>query len=298
MIVRRRALLVPNYHDMRSCSPTEVSFLNQIAEGNVTTESKHGPITRPRIALEIPKGQVAIDYLASFAPAFSSNQTMQRALGGVHDSFRQAWLIPKEPLALFACLTAEEEAASFLYHALVSKGYIFPDYKRLKDHGDKVKVLLLGQAIVTYFFPDVLLQDGLRIRISGSSKEPAVECYVPIGDYNATIVDPFSMIIQHGTGPEGFDNALAAAVDNVVDGVAKGHKGISSAVEVLKNRRNLSIYGPRWLKKAPKNDSDISHHVSNAVALLTCGFIIFFNHEKTEPMAKLLEKMFERLQFR
>lgn len=111
-------------------------------------------------------------------------------------------------------------------------------------------------------------------------------------------MDPFASIIQLGNGPEGFDNAIAAAVDSVVDGAAKGHTGIASAVESLKNRRNLSIYGPLKLKKAPKSDSDISHYISNAVALLVCGFIIYFNHERTEPMSKLLAKMFERLEIR
>lgn len=266
--------------------------------GNVTTESKPRIITGPHIVLEIPKGEAVVDYLASFAPGFSKNQAMQKALGGVHDSFRQASLIPKEPLALFACLTAEEEAASFLYHGLLAKGYAFPAYKKLQDHGDKVKVFLLGQAIVTYFFPEKLLEEGMRIRISGTSKKPEVECYMRMGAYKATIMDPFASIIQYGDGPEGFDNAIAAAVDSVVDGGAEGHKGIASAVEFLKNRRNLSIYGPLNLKKAPKSDSDIAHHVSNAVTLLTCGFIIYFNHKKTEPMAKLLAKMFERLQIR
>ena len=272
--------------------------MNEIVAGSVTARSKPRIITGPRIQLDIPRGEVAVDYLASFAPGFSKNQTMQKALGGVHDSFRQAWLIPKEPLALFACLTAEEEAASFLSHALLAKGYAFPAYNRLKDHGDKVKVFLLGQAIVTYFFQEELLEDGLRIRISGNNKKPDVECYMPMGDYKATIMDPFASIIQLGNGPEGFDNAIAAAVDSVVDVAANGHTGIASAVESLKNRRNLSIYGPLKLKKALKSDSDISHHVSNAVVLLVCGFIIYFNHEKTVPMSKLLAKMFERLEIR
>lgn len=272
--------------------------MSEMIAESVAAGSKHRVITGPRIPLEIPKGEVALDYLASFAPGFSKNQTMQKALGGVHDSFRQARLIPKEPLALFACLTAEEEAASFLYHALVAKGYDFPSYKKLQDHGDKVKVFLLGQAIVTYFFQEGLLEDGLRVRISGTSKKPDVECYMPIGEFKATFMDPFATIIQYGNGPEGFDNAIAAAVDNVVGGAAKGHKGITSAIESLKNRRNLSIYGPLKLKRALKSDSEISHHVSNAVTLLICGFIIYLNHKKTEPMAKLLAKMFERLQIR
>lgn len=252
----------------------------------------------PGIPLEIPKNVDVVDYLASFAPAFSRNQAMQKALGGVQDSIRQARLIREEPLGLFACLTAEEEASSFLYHALLSKSYNLPDYGKLQDHGNKIKIFLLCKAIIHYYFREDIARDGLRVRVTQKGNTPSITCYIPIADHAVIIHDPFEMVVAIGDGTERFDHAIRNAVDEVVKQASDGHKNLTSAVNYMKNRRNRCIYGPLKLKFALKNDDQLTQYISNAVSILVCGFILYFKHQKTETMSKILEKMFDRLELR
>lgn len=252
----------------------------------------------PGIPLEIPKNVDPLDYLASFAPAFSRHQEMQKALGGVQDSIRQAKLMREEPLGLFACLTAEEEASSFLYGALSSKKYNLPSYGKLTDHGNKVKIFLLCQTIIHYYFREDLVRDGLRVRFAQKGINPVITCYFPIADNTAFIDDPFEMVVAMGDGPEGFDHAIRDAVDTVVKQASDGHKDLASAVEYLKNRRNRCIYGPLRLKYALKDEAELRQYISNAVSVLACGFILHFKHQKTESMGKILETMFNRLELR
>tara|TARA_R100001224_G_scaffold38766_1_gene22071 strand:+ start:957 stop:1760 length:804 start_codon:yes stop_codon:yes gene_type:complete len=252
----------------------------------------------PGIPLEIPKNVDVVEYLASFSSAFSQNQAMQKALGGVQDSIRQARLLREEPLGLFACLTAEEEASSFLYHAFLSKNYGLPDYGKLQNHGDKVKIFLLCMAIIHYYFREELVRDGLRVRIAREGKNPSITCYFPIAGHTAIIRDPFETVVTIGEGVGGFDQATDDAVDEVVKHASNGHKNLASAIRYLKNRRNRCIYGPLKLKYALRDDDELNQYISNAVSIIICGFIIYFKHQTTGSMGKILEKMFDRLELR
>lgn len=253
----------------------------------------------PGIPLEIPKDSDVIEYLASFSPAFSKNQNMQKALGGVQDSFRQAKMMKSEPLGLFACLTAEEEAASFLYRALIAKEYDLPPYKELKDHGNKVKIFLLCKAIIHYYFREEIVASGLRIRIEGEKKRPLINCFFPISaEYKAVISDPFAMVVTRGKGDEGYNRAIHEAVDQVVQEASEGHRSLSSAIEFLKNRRNMCIYGPLKQKYALRDEDELTQYISNATSILACGFIIYFKSEKTDSMGRIIDKMFKRLELR
>jgi len=104
------------------------------------------------------------------------------------------------------------------------------------------------------------------------------------------------MVVTLGDGIGGLDDAIRGVVDEVVEQASDGHKNLSSSITYLKNRRNRCIYGPLKHKYSLKHDSELNQYTSNAVSALTCGFIIYFKHQRTQSMSKIIEKMFDRLE--
>ena len=120
------------------------------------------------ITIETPADLDQIEYFASFAPAFVGNVEMRAALLGVCDSLRQALLVPLESLGMLACLTAEEEAATFLYYALLDKRYLVPVQDKLRRHPDKVKVLILAQLLIGTSDQRLRLRRDGRLNFAGT----------------------------------------------------------------------------------------------------------------------------------
>ena len=93
-----------------------------------------------------------LTYLLSFSKIFKKQQEVKYCLDSVEDNIRQARILLGEPIGLFACLTAEEEAARFFYLCLKKRAYNLPRYDNLTAHQDKARILILATVIEEYFF--------------------------------------------------------------------------------------------------------------------------------------------------
>lgn len=246
--------------------------------------------------IEIPSGVDLIEYLSSFAPAFAEKQGMRAALLGMKDSLRQASLFPLEPLALFACLTAEEEAATFLYFALREKGYRVPDFGRLHRHPDKVRVLVFAQAIFMYYFKHT--PDGVSsvVRVDRDGAYPKVSRHVRVDAHELHMVqdDPLTTVITLGEGEAAHEKAILGAVDKTMDEITPKGFTIESHIKNLANRRNLSIYGDPAGKPRLKPIDGIAHFKSNCTGIVVLGFMVFNGSSRTPSMEKLVEQASKR----
>jgi hypothetical protein len=93
-----------------------------------------------------------LPFLLSFSKVFTKQQEVKYCLDSVEDNIRQAHLLIGEPIGLFACLTAEEEAARFFYLCLQERAYELPRYDSLRAHQDKARILIWATVIEEYYF--------------------------------------------------------------------------------------------------------------------------------------------------
>lgn len=247
------------------------------------------------ISFELPSSLDPIEYLTSFAPAFAKNTEMRAALLGVNDSLRQATLLPLEPLGMLACITAEEEAATFLYYALVSKGYSIPNYEKLRRHQDKVKFLILGQALIFYFFGNEHVEFPNAIRIERDGDQPKTTRRMRVGDFEIVQDDPLETIITLGDGESGHINAVESSVDAVLAGITPKGYTIKSHIDKIANRRNLCLYGDPDRKNKFQSESQIDHFKNNCIGLIILGFLVSNGKSNTSSMVKLVGSIFSKI---
>lgn len=246
------------------------------------------------LAFEFPKGSEPLDYIASFAPAFAENENMRSALLGMRDSLRQAELLPSQPLGMLACLTAEEEAASFLYYALLHKGYAVTNYGKLQRHGDKSKVLIIALLLYEYFFKKPSLEFNRRVRLERDGDHPVTSLRMTVNDFEILVEDPLETIITVGEGDAGHNAAVERAIQEVLEDVVPKGMALVSQIKALSNRRNLCLYGdPK--KKAKFDDSDLAHFTSNSIAIIIIGFLVFNGKSQTLSMNKLVKNISQKL---
>lgn len=248
-----------------------------------------------QIAIGFPKGVVPIEYLASFATAFSENENMRGALLGMYDSFRQADSILLEPLGMFACLTAEEEAAAFLYYALRDKGYEVPNYGKLYRHADKVKLVIVGQVILNYFFGKTSIQLPGAVRVERDGDRPKTYLHFNVGEHVVVQEDPFETIITIGESESGHDVAVDETVDAVLAEVLPKGATVASHIKNISNRRNLCLYGAPERKSRFQSNTEMNHFKSNCIAMIVMGFLVFNGKDRTSSMEKLVKKTFEKI---
>lgn len=242
------------------------------------------------IEFQIPADVNAIDYFASFAGAFSDAPHMAASLLGVQDSLRQAALIPREPLGLLACLTAEEEAAAFLYYSLRSKGYPLPEYGKIQRHGDKAKVLIFAAAMEAYFFSSFFRKAVLRI--SDDDGRPTVTLRFGLGKYEVVVEDALSIISTKGDDANSHETAVSEAVDRILSEIVPTGASLKSQIQSIQNRRNRCIYGSPADKDRMVDDSDMDHFVSNCAVMIVLGFLVMQGEGRTESMNKLVDRMY------
>ena len=247
------------------------------------------------IEIQLPKGIEPIEYLTSFSPAFAKNDEMRGALLGVKDNLRQAEFLPLEPIGMLACLTAEEEAATFLYSALLDKGYKVPNYGKLRRHHDKVKIVLFVRAIHRYFFKRTLAELPSVIRVERDGDRPKTEQRRFFDNFVIIQDDPLATIVVTGQGESGHSAAIENAVSEVLSDVVPNGTSTKHHIARLANRRNLCMYGEPDRKLRFKSVDEIETCKQNCIAMIVVGFLIFNGSSCTPSMNKLVESVFRKI---
>lgn len=246
------------------------------------------------INIQFPLNTDPIDYLASFAPAFSQVKEMQDALLGVQDSLRQGRLVLLEPIGMLACLTAEEEAAAFLYYALRSKGYLVPDYGKLHRHHDKAKVVVLALAIYKYFF-EKSFEPETTIRVEAIEGRPKITRRIILDKWLIVQDEPLSTITADREGEDGHGSAIERAVNELFLEIVPKEHSIKSYLKYAANRRNLCLYGNPEVKPHLQGEEEFIQYKFNCIAMIVFGSMVFNSDERTSSMNKLVEKIYRKI---
>lgn len=249
--------------------------------------------------IAFPKGEDAIEYLASFAEAFESNDLLKGSLLSTQDNLRQAALIQSEPLGYFACLTAEEEAASFLYYALRDKGYPVPDHGKIQQHPAKSKVLVVAVAMANYFFGSVPSELSPVLRVEDKDGKPSVSLWLQFSEQTIVQDDPLSAIIvqrlTHG-GTASHDAEVNRSINEVIDSFVPRGTSAGSAIKALANQRNLCLYGIPSQKPRMVDGEGLAYYREKCVCILTLAFAVLNSPSATLSMQKLVSQMYKQLQ--
>ncbi len=247
------------------------------------------------ITIQIPKGADAVEYLASFATSFTDHPEMRSSLLGAQDSLRQASQLIGEPLGMLACLTAEEEAAAFLYYGLKTKGYSVPQYGKIHRHGDKLKLVVFAQTMHQYFFSKLASDLGSAIRIERDGQKPKTSHVFNYNGFSISQDDILETIVTSGKGDGGHDVAVNAAVDEILSDITPSGFTTASHIKKVANRRNLCLYGDPDKKLRLRHAEELNHFKSNCVSMITLGFLVFNGHNPTTSMVKLVDCIFDKI---
>ena len=245
--------------------------------------------------IQIPKGQNTFDFLASFSNAFKDHPEMQSTLLGSKDSLRQAYQLMGEPLGMLACLTAEEEAAAFLYYALREKGYSVPNYGKIHRHRDKLNLVVFAEVLIKYFFGHIPAGIDNAIRIERQGENPRTTNVMNINGFEIFQDDILESIVAHGDEVGGHDAAVTANVDKVLSKITPPGFTISSHIKNMANRRNLCLYGDPKGKIRLQRGDEIVHFKENCISMLVLGFLVFNSKKPTVSMGKLVDYLFSKL---
>lgn len=247
------------------------------------------------MTIQIPAGVDAMEFLASFSSAFAESEEMQASLLGSLDSLRQAALLVGEPLGMLACLTAEEEAAAFLFYGLEAKGYSVPQYGKIQRHGDKLKLVLFAVAMHQYFFSRFPAELGSAIHIDRDGHKPKTRHVFNYSGYSIVQDDFLETIVTSGDEAGGHDSAINASVETVISDIIPTGFTTASYIKNLANRRNLCLYGDPNNKLKLNSAKDIVHYRSNCISMIVLGFLVFNSEAPTTSMKKLVDTMFEKM---
>lgn len=220
---------------------------------------------------------------------------MADALLGVGDSLRQASLIPNEPLGLFALLTAEEEAAAFLYYALREKGYAVKDHGKLQRHPEKVKLVVFAEALHRYFFVDFPISSEPVITIESDNGLPKTTFSFPLNGYQIIQEDPLAMIVTAGDGDAGHTKAVEGTVETLLRNLTPKGGSLRSHIAEIANRRNLCIYGDPIKKTRINSERERLHYITNSLSMIILGILVFNGKSRTPSMEKLVESLFRKI---
>jgi len=245
--------------------------------------------------VQFPKGVDSIEFIASFAQCFDGNQNLRDALLGMQDSLRQAALFPLEPLGLLACITAEEEAASVLYYALLEMGYQVPNHGKIQRHDAKVKILIFAQVIQNYFFKDMTAEFSSVIRVQRDGNRPKTSLRFSHEGHSIVQEYPLGSIVSSGDGEAGHNLAVERSVNAVLTDITPKGMSIGSQIKTVANRRNLCLYGDPDKKKRLQSVSEIEHFKGNCVVMVVVAFLVLNENGCTSSMNKLVKEIFEKL---
>lgn len=232
-----------------------------------------------------------LGYLLSFSRVFTRQQEVKYCLDSVEDNIRQARLLIGEPIGLFACLTAEEEAARFFYLCLKKRAYDLPRYNSLTAHQDKARILIWATVIEEYFF-NFFNSIGSEFQLSVQSVERGVRIsgHTKVNEnYWIELPNVLQMIATSGKG-DGLEkqNAEAAMVRACFDRTMSSNFGANirpeKVVEYIARRRNRCLYGDPKKKQRLKNMDELDQFEKNCAALMVMGFLVMQDNKRWPSM--------------
>lgn len=248
------------------------------------------------MTINFPKGEDIVAYLCSFSLRFSRDQRILNALNGMQDSFRQAELIPLEPIALFSCFTAEEEASSALYFSLRARGYQVPNFGKIRDHRQKIQSLIISLALVKYFFGPPTKDIGLVLHMKYSDRRQSIEGRFALGESQQVLIENWlHSVVTEGDPSSSQDAAIDAVVKGVVSEISGPDGNIASAIDKLARRRNLCIYGRPSEKWRLSSLSEIDKFKGNCAVITTLTFMILQDDGVIDGVNRVVSRMFDNL---
>lgn len=236
-----------------------------------------------------------VGYFVSFESFFLNNEGMRNALLGVKDNLRQAALLLDEPLGMLACLTAEEEAATFLYYALQGKEYCVPEYGKLRRHPDKLKLVVFAIVTQRYFFSRMPSELSSVISVERDGQRP-ITCYkFYINGFECVQDDPLETVVTSGEEEGSHDHAVEASVTEVLADITRKGYTVNSYIKYLANRRNLCLYGDPTKKIRLQSTEELEHFKSNCISMIVLGLLVYNGNYPTPSMLKLVKSIFDKI---
>lgn len=251
--------------------------------------------------IETPKDVSPLDYYIKFKRGFTKSQILISTVDSVKDNLRQAEMVRDEPIGLFLCYTAEEEAATFLYLAMREQKYNVPDFKNLTNHRDKIKIFLLALCIDKYLFSEIHLGDALVLMMEEIPREKShprneIRAYTEMAGYKIAVTDPILNIKTKGKGVEGLKKAVIYDVENALRSVGMGEsKDYDGLIKKLANRRNLCLYGEPKVKWKLDSKGSLSDFENNCVFLICLGYMFLQTERKSEAIQEIINTLFDRI---
>ena len=255
--------------------------------------------------IQMPKGYegTILSYVLSFSNTFTSYQQLKGCLDSVAENIDQSKSLLEKPLGLFACITAEEEAATFFFLCLKKRGYALPRYDKLTSHQDKVRMVIWGIVFEKYYLNvfDSFIQDNY-VRLSLKDRRVRLSLHGNLHKkYSIEIPNVLQSIHADGKSKDKGDiDVERPIVARMLNEALKDNfneiNGISKIIDNLARRRNKCLYGDPRKKMVLKNEELISHYETNCAALIIMGYLVFQDDEMwpsvqviCEELGKLLE---------
>ncbi|MDS1810022.1 hypothetical protein DOT35_22860 [Vibrio vulnificus] len=197
----------------------------------------------------------------------------------VERAFELARTMPE--VAAFLAITAEEEAATALFIALKSKGYLRSNELRMHDHKYKGGLYpfltLLGVALKVSEIPYQLVVESCNGR-------DILKTQLQIGDFSFQPEPPFSQVNVDASGN-------AKDYLHEVRAVAS-ERGITSIFQYIKdtaNKRNLLLYASATNLPSVENiQSELQRHIG-ATILIHIIYLLIAQHGKQNLVEECLD---------
>lgn len=230
-----------------------------------------------------------LEYLASFADGYKSLPHVKASLESAALNLAQAKLLVGEPIGLFACLTAEEEAAAFLYHCLKSKGYRLPNFGKFRDHGDKARMMIWALIMEEYFLRHFeSFGENAFLEVHNNDGRVLIKNFLIIGKYAINMVSLLQMVASKDGIPDGPKHMMDACVQRALDRIGQS-ASIVKTIDKMKNRRNLCLYGATANKPRLKDIEQWNIYKTRSEMIITLGFLVLQDEEISNVLQDLCD---------
>jgi hypothetical protein len=233
------------------------------------------------IRLEVRKSEAENGLTGYFSKVFYESKILRyEYVLSAEQHLKDSYRIKTGPIALFTALTAEEEAATFLYHAFVHKGYDLPDLKRLRAHQDKVRVVLWAKALIEHCIAiaDAIDPQG-AFRVIYSEDKPIIAYHFCLAGHRGLVENILECIVsQEGE----MENPARQIVDAALQPTISSWGSIEKAVEGIANQRNLCLYGNPSEKPCISESGGWEVADYNCASLIMLGVMIHQTETRSE----------------
>lgn len=239
-----------------------------------------------------------LSYLLTFSSSFTKMQEIKGCLDSVGQNIAQARVLIGQPLGLFACLTAEEEAARFLYLCLRKMKYNLPRYDRLTTHQDKARILLWAMVFEEYFFNFFeSISDSYFLSIQKKGRDYSVEMHGRITkEHWVTIPNVLSIVATSGRSEnEPAEELSVRRVRETYADVMKKSFGpnhnVAKVIEHIARRRNKCLYGKPKEKLYLADAAELETFETNCSLMVLLGFLIVQDNEKWPSVQLICDEL-------